>query len=66
MFGDIGHGLIYFIFSIIIIKNSKKFPKVLSDLKYMLFFMGFFSVYCGLIYNDFLGIGFPISNSCYE
>lgn len=27
--------------------------------------MGIFSTFCGLIYNDFLSIPIPISNSCY-
>lgn len=27
--------------------------------------MGFFATFCGFIYNDFLALPFPLSESCY-
>ena len=32
----------------------------------MLILMGVFAVYCGIIYNDFMAIGFPLTDSCYN
>lgn len=28
--------------------------------------MGFFATFCGLIYNDFLSVPFPLQHSCYS
>ena len=71
MFGDIGHGAILFIFALylcIFNKSILKSKSILSSLvphRYFLVLMGFFAVYCGLLYNDFLSI--PIFfKSCYE
>ena len=71
MFGDIGHGLILFLFAIYLCLFNDKISKSKSILKpalfarYFLLLMGFFAVYCGFLYNDFLSI--PINfNSCYE
>ena len=68
MFGDIGHGLVVFIFGIILCLNnqnlSKTILKIFLEARYFILLLGFFSVFCGLLYNDFLSI--PIYfKSCY-
>ena len=71
MFGDIGHGFVLFLFGIYLCLFNDKISKSKSILKpalfarYFLLLMGFFAVYCGFLYNDFLSI--PINfNSCYK
>jgi V-type H+-transporting ATPase subunit a len=70
MFGDIAHGLILFIFGLILVfKNDaiqKSSMKMLSSLRYMVTMMGFFAFYCGWIYNDFIGMNLNIFGSCYN
>lgn len=34
-------------------------------MRYILFLMGFFATYCGIIYNDFLAIPLWLFESCY-
>ena len=36
------------------------------NLRYMVLMMGFFAVYCGWVYNDFLGMNLNIFGSCYD
>ena len=66
MFGDIGHGLMLFVFALFMFYNEKMFPKAIRDLKGLLLLMGFFGCYCGLIYNDFFAVPVPLTSSCYE
>lgn len=66
MFGDIGHGLMLFIFGLFLFFYENKFPKDIRNLKCLLVFMGFFACYCGIIYNDFFAVPVPLMNSCYE
>ena len=72
MFGDIGHGTLLFLLSLYIcikkneIYNSNSILKGLLNFRYLLLIMGFFSIFCGLIYNDFMGIPLTIFNSCYQ
>ena len=72
MFGDIGHGTLLFLLSIYIcikkesISNSDSILKGLLSFRYLLLIMGFFSLFCGLIYNDFMGIPLTVFNSCYQ
>ena len=71
MYGDIGHGLIVLLVAIYLCLFNEKISKSKSILKnvlfarYFLLLMGFFAVYCGMLYNDFLSIPFDIS-SCYN
>ena len=72
MFGDIGHGLFLLIFSIYLIFNNNKLSTsnnksilyLFSSARYFLLLMACFSLFCGLLYNDFLSV--PIYfKSCY-
>jgi V-type H+-transporting ATPase subunit a len=71
MFGDIGHGLIVFAFSIILIffvsedTNNAVF-KMIRPHRYIICLMGFFATYCGFIYNDYLSISLNIFGSCFD
>lgn len=73
MYGDFAHGFALLIFGLILLINwkniSSSFQTIGHDIKsigYLLSFMGFFSVYCGLVYNDFLALPLTIFSSCYE
>ena len=68
MFGDIAHGLVVLIVGIILCLNNKELSKGILkpflEARYFILLLGFFSVYCGLLYNDFLSI--PVYfKSCY-
>ena len=71
MFGDIGHGLILFLFAIYLclyndkLSKSKSLLKKVTFSRYFLLLMGFFALYCGFLYNDFLSIPFYFK-TCYE
>ena len=72
MFGDIGHSLFLLCFSIYLFiqnknlsKSSNSMVQVLVQSRYFILLMGFFALYCGILYNDFLSV--PIYfNSCYN
>jgi len=66
MYGDVGHGLMVFLFALSLFAFPKCFPSSILENRGMLVMMGFFAIYCGLIYNDFLAVGFPITDSCYD
>ena len=71
MFGDIGHGGLIFILSLYLCFNKNQILNSNSILKegiryrYILLLMGFFSFYCGLIYNDFMALPLTLFESCY-
>ena len=70
MFGDIGHGTLLFLGSLYICMKKGEINnpslKVLVNFRYLLLIMGIFSLFCGLIYNDFMGIPLSLFNSCYQ
>ncbi|KAL6933880.1 hypothetical protein ACO0R3_001662 [Hanseniaspora guilliermondii] len=64
MFGDIGHGVILFLISLVLVLNSRKIYKYTIDNeilamayngRFILLLMGIFSVYIGFLYNDIFG-----------
>lgn len=64
MFGDIGHGVILFMISLVLVLNSKKIYKYTIDNeilamayngRFILLLMGMFSIYIGFLYNDIFG-----------
>lgn len=60
MFGDIAHGLLLFIFGLYLIQGKHRLLatplKVLVPHRYLFALMGFFAIFCGFIYNDFMSI----------
>lgn len=47
-------------------KNPKGPLEVLYPARYLITMMGFFAVYCGLIYNDFFSFPVNLFGSCYN
>ncbi|GAB5369016.1 hypothetical protein AAMO2058_001368800 [Amorphochlora amoebiformis] len=78
MYGDMGHGLCVFIFALYLIYNERAFSKQAREGKmseifsyafyarYALLPMGFFALYCGSIYNDFVSVPFEIFPSKWQ
>jgi V-type H+-transporting ATPase subunit a len=73
MFGDIAHGSVLFVFSLYLLCNSLSISNnlkirhlTIKSLGITLCFMGFFSMYAGVIYNDFLALPVTVNPSCYE
>ena len=66
MFGDFGHGLLLTCFSISLFLFNSKTLDSAKPYRSLLLFMGLFSCYCGLVYNEFLSVPIPIFKSCYD
>ncbi|XP_042499594.1 V-type proton ATPase subunit a2-like [Macadamia integrifolia] len=68
MFGDWGHGICLFIASLFFISREKKYSgQKLGDITEMIFggrycimLMALFSIYTGLIYNEFFSVSFEL------
>ncbi len=71
MFGDIGHGLLLFLFSCYLFYNREEFKKPKSSMKdvynarHLFLLMGFFACYCGWMYNDFISMPLNVFGTCY-
>merc|ERR1719487_424967 len=73
MFGDVGHGLLLFLFGLTLLRMGEKVKKLggeygetFYDARYLLTAMGFFALYAGLLYNDFLSLALNLFESRYE
>jgi len=70
MFGDMGHGGLLFFFSLFLVLLEPKLRGgYMNDflfLRYILLLMGFFSFYCGFIYDDFISLPINFFESCYD
>ncbi|KAL7616971.1 hypothetical protein Lser_V15G01908 [Lactuca serriola] len=68
MFGDWGHGICLLFGALFLITHEKKltsqklgsFMEMLFGGRYVLLLMSIFSIYCGLIYNEFFSVPFHI------
>ncbi|CAI2384297.1 unnamed protein product [Moneuplotes crassus] len=67
MFGDIGHGGLLFISAafLCMFGDKVKALKPIFQARYLLLLMGFFSFFCGFMYNDFMSIPIELSHSCF-
>ncbi|KAL3850748.1 hypothetical protein ACJIZ3_012630 [Penstemon smallii] len=75
MFGDWGHGICLLLGALYLVSREKKlgsqklgsFMEMLFGGRYVLLLMSLFSIYCGLIYNEFFSVPFHIfGNSAYK
>jgi V-type H+-transporting ATPase subunit a len=74
MFGDVGHGFILLAFAIFLLIKEKQFmSQQLNEMmgmvfsgRYMLLLMGIFSIYIGLIYNEFLSVPLNLFGTNWE
>ncbi|XP_019199208.1 PREDICTED: V-type proton ATPase subunit a1-like [Ipomoea nil] len=75
MFGDWGHGICLLLGALFLIARENKlgsqklgsFMEMLFGGRYVLLLMSIFSIYCGLIYNEFFSVPFHIfGNSAYK
>ncbi|KAG4955660.1 hypothetical protein JHK82_041374 [Glycine max] len=68
MFGDWGHGICLLLGALVLIARQNKlstqklgsFMEMLFGGRYVLLLMALFSIYCGLIYNEFFSVPFHI------
>jgi|TARA_B110001450_G_C17628033_1_gene484033 V-type H+-transporting ATPase subunit a len=69
MFGDMGHGSIYFFCGLVCVLFNNQLKGGAVDFilpyRYLMLLMGFFAVYCGFIYNEWFAIPAQIFPSCY-
>jgi len=72
MYGDVFHGGCLFLFGIYLCLNADSLKygddnsKSLFFARYLVLMMGFFAVFAGFIYNDFLSLGVNLFESRYE
>ncbi|XP_042506301.1 V-type proton ATPase subunit a1-like isoform X3 [Macadamia integrifolia] len=68
MFGDWGHGICLLLGALILLAHERRlgsqklgsFMELAFGGRYVLFLMALFSIYCGLIYNEFFSVPFHI------
>lgn len=71
MFGDVGHGGALLVLGAYLMLKSETLKKSDSMFKpmligrYLIFMMGFFGMFCGFMYNDFLSVPLDIFGSCF-
>lgn len=71
MYGDYGHGGFFFFVGLVLIFLAPKYEgnvayEGIFAMRYMLAMMGFFSMYNGLLYNEFFAIPNDWFGSCYD
>ena len=71
MYGDWGHGSIFLLLGIVLCFSEKKLranPSLEGLLisRHFILMMGFFSVYMGLVYNEFFSVAQDFFGTCYD
>ena len=59
MYGDIGHGIILLIISLCMMYEGNRY-------RYMVLMISIFSIYSGIIYNEYLGVSLSTQSTCYK
>jgi len=72
MYGDIGHGIMLTAFAALLILAEKQLMQVKNEIfqlmfggRYLLFLMGLFATYLGLLYNDMFGFSVNLFGTGY-
>jgi V-type H+-transporting ATPase subunit a len=65
MYGDVGHGMMLFLFGLYVVIRADDFKHIslLYNGRYMITMMGFFGIYAGLMYNDLFSVGMDLFGS---
>lgn len=65
MYGDVGHGLLLFLFGLFVVMKADDFKSVgvLYHGRYLITMMGFFGIYAGFMYNDIFSVGLNLFGS---
>jgi V-type H+-transporting ATPase subunit a len=66
MFGDVGHGLLVLSFGFYLVSFGSRSLGEIVNLKWLFMLMGFFAVFCGLIYNEFFSVPLLLQGSCHH
>lgn len=66
MYGDIGHGSLWFLMGIIFVLLGDRLPPMAAWVRYLILLMGFCSFYCGWVYNEWFGIPINVFGACYN
>ena len=69
MFGDLGHGTLLFTAGLCLVLGNERMRgtslEVFGQARYIIFLMGFFAMFNGLIYNECFAIPIDFFGSCY-
>ena len=66
MYGDVGHGSLMLVAGLLLVIFVKDPSSALYKAKWLVFLMGIFAVYCGLIYSEFFATPLALFKSCYD
>jgi V-type H+-transporting ATPase subunit a len=70
MFGDMGHGLLLFLLGLGLVLGNERMKgtsmEAAGQARYIIFLMGFFAFFNGLIYNECFSMPLDLFGSCYE
>lgn len=66
MYGDVGHGSLMLVAGILLVTLVQDPNSVLYRIKWLIFLMGIFAVYCGLVYSEFFATPLALFKSCYD
>jgi len=66
MYGDVGHGSLMLVAGILLVLLAKDPNSALYRVKWLIFLMGVFAVYCGFVYGEFFATPMALFKSCYD
>ncbi len=65
MFGDVVHGTLLLVLALSLFRSGSFLPD-LQPARHLLLLMSLFSIYSGLVYNDFLSYSLDLFGSCHN